>query len=397
MDQVTLLSWRTPSADAATLEQATFPLSALESHLRDARQTLNLPGLCYIATCQRVLWVLQQAPPDAQEALRRWYASLGRGSLPLPERHVGFEAFRHLSEVASSLDSLVPGEPQVLGQVKQAVRRSDQAGVLGPDLRHVFDLVLSTAKTVRSQTRLFEGKVSLVPLAKEAMADAIATTERPAAAIVGTGEIGSKAAELVRSIRPDATLHVVSRSEDRARASAQTRGATGHTMESFLAAPPPVQLLVLAMEVDVPFVSASWLARLAARGPVTVLDLALPRNAEAPEWAVPGLRLIQLDDLTRLSEAAKRHRDAAYDEAVRVLEDELDKVRHDYDLRCHASALHQLTQRFLAVSERRWRDAAAGVDKEDPKARKWYEQTVRALLHEATAIVKEPPRGDQRP
>lgn len=393
MDEVTLLTWRTPSSDAATLERATLAHADRERQLHEVRQSLSVTGLFYIATCQRVLWVLQRAPSDAAEKLHAAYASLGRAGLPLPERHDEFEAFRHLCQVASSLDSMVPGEPQVLGQVKQAVRECDEAELLGTSLRHVLDLVLQTAKSVRSQTRLFEGKVSLVPLARQAMEDAVARDG--SVGVIGTGEIGAKAIEILRGIRPQIDLHIVSRNAARAQATAQAQDAKGHDLDSFLANPPPFRLLVLAMDVETPVVSAAWLAQLAKRGPVTVLDLALPRNAEAPADTVPGLRLIQLDDLTRLSEQAKQRRDAAYEDAVRVLEDELDKVRQEYDLRCHASALHKLTQRFLEVSEARWIEAAV-VDKQDPKARKWYEQTVRALLHEATAVVKEAPRGDRR-
>jgi glutamyl-tRNA reductase len=393
VDEMTLLTWRTPASDAATLEQATLPHADLERQLRDIRESLGVAGLFHMATCQRVLWVLQRAPPDAAEKLHAVYTALGRSGLPLPERHDEFEAFRHLCEVASSLDSMVPGEPQVLGQVKQAVRDCDEAQLLGPSLRHVLDLVLQTAKTVRSQTRLFEGKVSLVPLAMQAMEHAIESDG--SVGVVGTGEIGAKAIEMLRGIRPGVELHVVSRDAARANASAQAHDAKGHSLDAFLANPPSMRLLVLAMDVEAPIVSAAWLATLAKPGPVTVLDLALPRNAEAPTQQVPGLRLIQLDDLTRLSEQAKQRRDAAYEDAMRVLADELDKVRQEYDLRCHASALHKLTQRFLEVSEARWVEAAV-VDKQDPKARKWYEQTVRALLHEATAVVKEAPRGDRR-
>ncbi len=393
MDEVTLLTWRTPNSDAATLEQATLPHADLQRQLRDIQQSLGVTGLFHMATCQRVLWVLQRAPPDAAAKLHAAYTALGRTGLPLPERHDEFEAFRHLCEVASSLDSMVPGEPQVLGQVKQAVRDCDDADLLGPSLRHVLDLVLQTAKSVRSQTRLFEGKVSLVPLARQSMEDAMAV--EGSAGVVGTGEIGAKAIEMLRGIRPDVDLHIVSRDAARAQATAQAHGAQGHDLDAFLANPPPLRLLVLAMDVEAPIVPAAWLSQLAMRGPVTVLDLALPRNAEAPTHPVPGLRLIQLDDLTRLSEQAKQRRDAAYEDAVRVLEDELDKVKQEYDLRCHASALHKLTQRFLAVSEARWIEASV-VDKQDPKARKWYEQTVRALLHEATTVVKEAPRGDRR-
>ncbi|MHB8632393.1 MAG: glutamyl-tRNA reductase [Thermoplasmatota archaeon] len=388
MDAVTLLTWRSPIADAAVLEHAALAGANLDLQLRATKERLGVSGLGYLATCQRVVWILQEAPADCQAKLLQSYADQGRADLPPPERREGFEAFRQLAEIASSLDSLVPGEPQVLGQVKQAVALCEEAGVLGPDLRHVFDLALRTAKAVRSQTSLFEGKVSLIPLAQDAMRDALKSQQNARAAIVGTGEMAMKAIELLRHIRPEAEIHVASRGRERARMVAERHAVVPHTLDAFLASPPPVQLLILAMEVEQPILSAAWLTRQAQAGPMTVLDLGLPRNAEAPMHLPQGLHLIQLDDLVALSEQAKTRREAAYEDAMGVLEDELDRVRQEYDARCHASTLFQLSQRFKAVSEERWLAAHPHLGRDDPWARKWYEQTVRALLHEATQAVK---------
>lgn len=389
MEPVTLLTWRVPHADADAIEAAALPERDLEARLRAAGELLGATGLAYVATCQRVTWVLQDAPDDAGRALVDAYASLWGRTLTPPEEHAGFDAFRHLCTVASSLDALVPGEPQVLGQVKAAVQRCDEAGLLGTDLRHVFNHVFQTAKQVRSQTALFQGKVSLVPLTEQLMREALATWPAPHVAVLGTGQMGEQALRLIRRISDGVEVTVVSRNRLRAHEFAAQHDAAGRTLDAFLADPPPsLGLVVCAMRTEAPLLSAAWLeARARSRG-LTVLDLALPRNTQAPRDP-RGLRLVQMDDLTRMSEQARQGREAAYDDAVRILDDAVDRVRHEYDLRCHASTLHRLTQRFQAVAEERW-SRMDGADPADPRTRKWYDQTVRALLHEATRVVKEP-------
>lgn len=390
MEAVTVLTWRAPRCDAQALEMAT--LHRVEgASLAAAKGHLGANGLLYLATCQRVIWVLEGCMQNPADLLRKHYVSLGRDP-PAAERHDGFDAFRHLAEVTSSLDSLVPGEPQVLGQVKQAIHDAEAAGVLGNNLRHVFDLVLRTAKAVRAESGLFQGKISLIPLAEQAIQTRLAGPATPAAIVVGTGEMAQKAAQMVRRLRPDAHLHIVSRDILRAQEAADKHGATPWELRDFIDAPPAMDVLVASMKTLAPIFDSAWLQARCAAQTLTVLDLGMPRNVEPPSSAPANLELIQLDQLVALSEKARQHRDAALEEATRILEDELDRVRHDYDLRCHASTLRQLAERFERVAQQRW-ESATGVDQQNLRLRKWYDQTVRALLHEATLAVKKPGDG----
>lgn len=396
LDRFTILSWRAPASAAKTLEDATISPGERSRLLPAAKAAFGTPGLAYVATCQRVLWVFQDPPGDIEGRLDGFYLRQQGVRLPGAERWDGFAAFRHLAEVACSMDSLVPGEPQILGQVKDAMQVCDRAGVLGTQLRHVFDFALRTAKTVRSQTRFFEGKVSILPLVEATLREALAGRAKPAAAVVGTGEMAVKTIGMLQQIRPDCKIYLVSRAFQRARRHAEDSLVEPVDLPTFLNMERACDAVVLAMQTTEPIVSASWLTQRSASTPLTVIDLGMPRNAEVPPTALRGLRLVQLDDIIALSQQAKSRRSAAYDDAVRILEDELDRIEQDYNVRCHASAIHQLSQRFQAVSEQRWRGAESHVDVTDPKTRKWFDQTVRALLHEATQIVKSPWAGRPR-
>lgn len=380
MDQVTTLTWRLPRSDAAVLERATLPQDDLEARLTRLRDHLGLPGLTYLATCQRVLWVLQGNDDAMASRLVDAYQRLVGIEMPAPESQVGFAAFSHVCEVASSLDALVPGEPQILGQVKAAVRRCRDAGLMTAPLDHFWQHVFRVAKRVRSETTLFTGKVSLVPLMETPMTEALAGCA-PTAAVLGTGEMGRRTVERIKQICPQVRLHIVSRRLERAHEVAAGHGAEAHGLDTFLADSPATDLIVCAMDGGL-VLSSAWLAATALQSPVTVIDLAMPRNTDRPEEA-PHLRLIQMDDLNRISRQNLARRTAAMNDARRLLDDEADAVRREYEARCHASTMYQLAARFNDVAEARWRDAPDGAD------RKWFDQTVRALLHEAAQTLKE--------
>lgn len=309
--------------------------------------------------------------------------------MPEPEAFRGRAAFHHLAHMAASLDSLVVGEPQILGQVKASAQRSDETGLSSAGLRHVIGLVLRAAKAVRAQTELFKGKVSLVPLTEQLVADHLAGNPRPRAAVFGTGQIGARMIELLREY-PGVELHVVSRRLERAREVAAPYGAQPHALADMLQQPPPgaFDVVALAMGTDAPILLAEDLARLAGDKRLLALDLAIPRNAEGAGAA--NVRLVQMDDLSRLSEEAKRARSDEIDHATRILDAELGRIDAAYAERKLAHDLEALARRFdEVVMERAERAGAEGVDLTDPRARKWYEQTVRALLHEATTAVKK--------
>lgn len=386
MEKLKVLTWRVPRASAADVEAAALPEADREVLLRDLRAAAGAPEMVYVPTCQRVVVTMLDAPEDAAERVRAFYAErLGR-QLPDPETHEGFGAFAHLAEVASSLDSLVVGEPQVLGQFKAAAQRCDESGLSGAALRHVHGLVFRAAKAVRHETALFKGKVSLVPLTETLLSEHLREVDRPRVAVVGTGQIGERMVELIKGHYPEAELHVVSRSAERAHEVAAVHDAAGLTLNQFLEQPPArLDVVALALGADAPFLSAKQMEAMALERPLLVLDLAVPRNAEAVDHPVANLRLVQMDDLVRMSEVSKAGRQAEIDAARQVLRRELNRIEAEYEERKLAHDLAELARRFEAVAAERLARATEAGDAVDAK---WYDQTVRALLHEATAAVK---------
>lgn len=384
MDGLTVVTWRLPRVNAAHIEAATLPEKERDAHLRAILGATGAKDLVYVPTCQRVVLALREAEDDVVPRIAEHYAATLQRDLAEPEFFRGYDAFRHLAETAASLDSLVVGEPQVLGQYKAAAAQCDEWGLCGPAMRHVFSQVFRAAKAVRSETELFRGKVSLVPLTESLLRKHLAGKPTARVAVLGTGQIGQRMAEMLQATHPHVELHVVSRDPVRAAQRAGEMGGTGHALARFLESPPEkLDVLALAMTTDTPILSAKAMEAMALETPLLVLDLAIPRNAETAQ--AQGLTLVQMDDLVRQSQEARAGREAELASAHAVLERELARIKAEYEARKLAHDLADLNERFQRVAAERLVQSPAGVD---AAFEKWYEQTVRALLHEATGALK---------
>lgn len=393
LDDLCVVTWRIPRVRAEDLERVVVPESH-EDALRDALAAHGVRHSFYVATCQRVLLAAQGRAAEVERALARAVADVRPGHRPPEgvESFQGFEAFAHLCEVAASLDSLVPGEAQVLGQCKAAWRRAEAAGV-DAVVGRALPLVFRTAKRIRAQSDLFRGKVSLVPLTVDLIDEHLEGGARNVA-VVGTGQVGQRMLDLAHARRPSRLL-VVSREKERADEVAARRHAEARDLQTFLAESPPLDVLVLATRAGAAFLTPQHAERLVrsrngSPHPLLVLDLSLPRNADEAVRKVQGVRLVQMDDLAGLAERGRRGRRDAVGQARALLGAELARVRRELEDRAEADSVVRLraeiedAARVRLEAGRRLR--VQGPD--DERFEKWYWQTVRHLAHVAQQRAK---------
>lgn len=386
MDELTVVTWRSPRVSAIILESVTFPETERNNVLMKLKEACGARELCYVATCQRVVFAL--LAPDSIEPLAGLAHGGDQEAPRAPETFRGRDAFHHLAEVASSLDSLVPGEPQVLGQMKAGVAQSRAMEVSGPHLDHAFSHVFRAAKAVRRETELFRGKVSVLPLLDEELERWLGAKEDARAAVLGTGRLGLAVAGRLRKSFPAADLVLVSRSQGRATAAAAAGECEPADLAGFLSSPPRVDVVVCAMASDAPVLMDDEIQRIARGHALLVIDLAMPRNAGLIGPPPAGVKLLQMDELARLSAINATHRERELEPARTILARELARTEAEYAERASAHILAMLTSRFDAVRDER-RDVAPAQSRSDPAFDKWLDQTVRALLHESARAVKE--------
>jgi glutamyl-tRNA reductase len=279
------------------------------------------------STCNRVeLVVVTRSIEAARVRLRGVFASeLGaRGGVgDLSEHlyeHLDGDAMRHVLRVASSLDSMVVGEPQILGQTKDAFQRANECGASGPLLGRLFQHAFTTAKRVRTETGIAERPVSVARVAVDLARQIFEDLADKRGVLVGAGEMIEAALVALRGagLRE---VGVANRTPERALELAARFGATAHGLDELpaLIAEADVVLSCIGGEqpiLTLPLVEAALHGRHSR--PLFVIDIGVPRNADPQLESLDDVYLYDIDDLSSLARenTEQRQRESARAEAI---------------------------------------------------------------------------------
>ena len=297
----------------------------------------------------------------------------------------------HLFRVAAGLDSLVPGEGEILGQVRTAYER----GTVGPLLDRLFNLALHAGKKVRTDTAIAESPRTTSSAAAALAAQVFGDLNGSKIAIVGAGKIGTRAAR--RLIKRGATLSfVANRTDARGRALADELGGETIPLErvtdavascDILVASTSSPELVLTKE-DVAGVLATRKGR-----PLLLIDLAVPRDLDPAINELGDCYLYDIDDLQAVVEETTRGREAEFAKAEAIAVAEGDKFRAWLAARDVAPAIASLRQRAEEIRRGELAKASgrlAGLSEGERSAvESLTTQIVNKLLHEPIVRLKE--------
>jgi glutamyl-tRNA reductase len=293
------------------------------SFLREARLAREA---MLLSTCNRVeLYVV--AEPGSQARLRDHLVNRRTGGESLERYlywHEGPAAVRHLFRVACSLDSLVVGEPQILGQVKEAVRIAEEAKSLGTVLNRLTQRTLWVAKQVRTNTDIGRHNVGVGNAGVFLAQQIFSTLRGRRALLVGAGEMGRQVAKALLQSGID-ELFVASRTMARSVEVAEEFGATPLPYDRFLEYLARVDIVITATAATRPIVAAEDVRQaLRARryASLLLIDLSVPRNISPEVDKLDQAYLFNVDDLTQVVERGKQARVAASGEAERIVEEE---------------------------------------------------------------------------
>lgn len=261
-------------------------------------------------------------------------------------RHVGGDAVRHLFRVAASLDSLVVGEPQILGQLKDAYDVAREAGTAGAVLNRVVPRAIKSAKRVRSETTIGAGLVSVPSVGVDLARQIFGDLSRHTAALVGSGEMAESVAKLLR--QAGSRLIVVGRNVDRVAALAGSLGGEGRGMEALDRTLVEADVVITATSAPGYVLTAPQIqrARKARKGKsLFLIDLAVPRDVDPGAGDLDGVFLYNVDDLSKVVAESLEGRKREAERAERIVDEEA----ASYDRWAEAE---QVTPTIVALRER---------------------------------------------
>ncbi|WNG62621.1 glutamyl-tRNA reductase [Archangium gephyra] len=349
-----------------------------------------------ISTCNRV--ELYLASPDVARARQQAREELRR--LGGPEvldhlyEHQGEAALTHLFRVASSLDSMVLGETQVLGQVKDALEHSQAAGTVHGELSRMFAAAFRCAKRVRTATAIGMAATSMASAAVALASKAWDGLGERTVLVVGAGEMSALAARHLRRAGVG-RLVVVNRTLARAEALAAEVGGTARPLEELFTLLASADVVVSGTSSPVPLFTRENVAPVleARQRPLVMVDLAVPRDIAPEVGSMKRVRVLDVDDIQRfvLENAAARAEEARKAEAL--VSEEVARFMRERAVRDGVPVLSRLRQHADAIARAEAERTLSSLgDSLSEKQRKSVEAMARAiinkLLHEPTARLR---------
>ncbi|MDQ7988981.1 MAG: glutamyl-tRNA reductase [Candidatus Dactylopiibacterium sp.] len=351
------------TAPVAIRERVAFPPEQLADALRALVGEGVASEAALLSTCNRTELYCNAASP---EAAVDWLAR--RRGMPLhdisPYLYTlpGAEAVQHAFRVASGLDSMVLGEPQILGQLKEAARLAEHAGTLGTQLHKLFQHSFAVAKEVRSTTAIGASTVSMAAASVHLAARIFERMNDTRVLFVGAGEMIELCAAHFAGSRPR-RIGIANRTRARAEALAARFGADVLALDAIGEVMHEYDVVVSCTGSPLPLIRREMVERAIRarrRRPIVLVDLAVPRDIEADVGRVSDIFLYTVDDLAQIVSSGLESRQAAVTDAERIIRGRVEDFRHWLDtrdavptirhLREHAEAQRQLE---LARARRR--------------------------------------------
>ncbi|PTD97180.1 glutamyl-tRNA reductase [Pseudothauera lacus] len=360
------------TAPLSIRERVAFRPERLDEALHDLTRASAVREAAILSTCNRTeMYFATEQPQAAADWLARFHTLSLEEIAPYLYTHPQRDAIRHVFRVASGLDSMVLGEPQILGQVKEAARRAEEAGTLGTLLHKLFQNTFAVAKEVRSTTAIGANIVSMAAAAVHLTERIFERVADQHVLFIGAGEMIELCAAHFAGAQPR-SMTVANRTEARAQGVAERFGAQTLRLDLIGEMLPRFDVVISCTAAPLPIVGLGMVERavkVRRHRPMVMVDLAVPRDIEPEIGALDDVFLYTVDDLAQVVDAGLESRQQAVLEAEGIIDERVDGFIHWMQardavptiraLRQHAEALRQ------AELERALRQLGRG---EDPRA-----------------------------
>lgn len=336
-------------------EQFAWASDQIQDHLSNFRNHFGeKTEVAVLSTCNRTEIYCEINPEHVHET-QHWFAQLGGANSTLLEEH-GYtlehdNAARHAFRVASGLDSMVLGEPQILGQLKNAVQTARQAGFLGTTLNQLFERSFSIAKRVRSSTEIGSHSISMAAAAVRLSSQLFEDLSQVQVLFVGAGEMIELCMTHFASKNPK-RMCVANRNLSKGEALAAKFKAHAFGLSEIPEKLHEFDVVISCTASTLPLIGLGAVESALKKrknAPVFMLDLAVPRDIEPEVQELRNVYLYTVDHLSKIVQSGKENRMAAVSKAENIIDEGVDgfinwlKTRDDVPL---IQRLHQKTDQW---------------------------------------------------
>lgn len=339
-----------------------FALDQLSPTLQTYRQSLaRQPEATLLSTCNRTE-LYGAGDPTILEPTLDWLAATGGVSTHVLRDHAYVlrddQAARHAFRVASGLDSMVLGEAQILGQLKNAVRAAGEAGALGTTLHQLFQRSFSVAKQVRSSTEIGAHSISMTAAAVRLAGQLFEDLGDIRVLFVGAGEMIELAVTHFAAKNPK-SMAIANRTLERGEQLAARFGAQVLRLSDLPERLHEFDAVVSCTASTLPIIGLGAVERALKKRrhrPMFMVDLAVPRDIEPEVKALDDVYLYTVDDLAQVVQTGKDNRQAAVAQAEAIIDAGVQSFMHWLEQRSPEQGVVPLIQQLNSQAEQ-WRQA----------------------------------------
>ena len=366
--------------------RVSFSREELRSGLMSLGEYDGLSGLVVLSTCNRTeLYASVDDHECGGKALRQFLDDLAQGGDDLDEylyTYVDDAAIQHLFRVASSLDSLVLGEGQILSQVKEAYAVAREAGTTSTVLNLLFHRAIATGKRVRTETRIAYRSVSVSYAAVELAAASLGGLGGCAALIFGAGKMAELTAEHLRAHGIE-TIFVANRHIERARRLAERIGGEAIPFDGAMEYATCVDVVVTSTGAP-HYVIKAWEARrLMARRQgrkIFLIDIAVPRDVDPDVAGIKGIELYNIDALEAVVDEHLSERQAEAVKAEELVSEEVGSLLERFKYLSFQPLMALLSGRCERIREREIKRVSAKLPELSEDERRQVEHMSRMIV-----------------
>jgi len=387
------------TAPVALRERLTVVPEQADAMLRDLAALQGVREAALLSTCNRV--EVYAVTGDREAALRALAAELARrGGIPEIELDPHLysreqdAAVHHLFRVASSLDSLVVGEPQILGQVKSTHDAARRVGTAGPVLNDCFERAFRVARRVRRETAIARNPVSVSSVAVVLARQVFENFEGKGVLVLGAGKMSDLAARALRA--HGARITITNRTQARAEELAARFEAAVHPWEDLPGALLVADIVIASTGARTPVLSRDLLGRVQRarrRRPLFLIDIAVPRDVEPAAAELEGVYLYDIDDLQKIAAEHRQERQGEAAEAEAIVEQELGRFIQAFKGRQLGPTVTALRARVLGLAKAEAEKLCAAMPHLGERERRailaFADNLAKKLLHAPQMALKK--------
>ena len=385
------ISWRT--APVAVREKVAFREDEIGDVVASLRAAPGVREAMLISTCNRV----EVYGVGDADAVRSRLARAPDVDAAI-YTHAGDAAVRHVFRVAAALDSLVVGEAQILGQLKEAFATAQARGAIGPLLGRCLERAFGAAKRVRSETAIARGAANVSSVAVELAARVFGDLAGKQVLVIGAGKMSTLAARHLRESGV-AEIVVTNRSPERAEKLADEIDGIARpwaNLDGLLAAADVVISSTGAREPVLTHALMKKVAKTRRWRPLMIVDIAVPRDADPKVGEIEGVYLFDIDDLEKVVAHNLAERARAAEHAGTIVDAEAAQFQQWLHSQRVVPAIRALREQFTRVAEAeaqkvvdQLRRKELSPDQRDEAVRRLAQLVVNKLLHAPQMALKE--------